>query len=122
MGLLDDPEPLDLASLEALSREIEAHAPLLIGQGILVLKVIVARHFWYLRFMLPADETSRRHHRCLYDGRESDEELVVCIRTLLEHCRAPQQGLQQLTAFVEIAEMLQGSIQASMHAMVRQIG
>lgn len=72
--------------------------------------------------MLPADETSHGRLRCLYVGRESDEELVVWIRSLLEHCRAPQQGLQELTAYVEIAEMLQGAIQASMHAMFRQIG
>ena len=109
------------ARREALSREIEAHAPLLIDQGVLVLKRIGARRFWYLRFMLPADETGHRRHCCLYVGRESDEELVARVRTLLEHCRAPQQGLQELSAYVKIAEMLQGAIQASMHAMFRQI-
>jgi hypothetical protein len=49
------------------------------------------------------------------------KERVARIRTLLEHCRATQQGPQELTVYVEIAEMLQGAVQASMHAMFRQI-
>ena len=108
------------ARVEKLTTEIDANAHLLANRGVLVRKKIGANRFWYLRFLLPPDETGHRRHRCLYVGRECDKELVARVRALLEKCRAPRQRLQELDACGKLAKLLARAVQTSLSAMSGQ--
>jgi hypothetical protein len=97
----------------ALAAEIEGQSHLLIGQGNLVLKKIGTNRFWYLRFLLPPDETGHRRFRSLYVGRESDAELVSRVREALDQCRAPRKWIEELNTCVRLAAMLSLAVQSS---------
>jgi hypothetical protein len=97
----------------SLAAKIAAHAPLLFGQGDLVLKRIGANRYWYLRFLLPPDEMGHRRHRSVYVGRASDEDLVARVRALLDDCRRSRQWIKELDACVRLAAILKRVVQCS---------
>ena len=98
---------------ESLSAQIKEYAPLLVGQGDLVLKKIGVNRFWYLRFLLPPDEKGHRRHRSVYVGREADIELVARVRALLDDCRAPRRWVKELDVCVKLAAVLNRVVESS---------
>jgi hypothetical protein len=97
----------------SLAAEIEAHSHLLIGQGNLALKKIGTNRFWYLRFLLPPDETGHRRYRSAYVGRESDAELVARVREALDQCRASRKWIEEINTCVRLAAILSRAVQSS---------
>ena len=96
---------------ESLAAAIETHSALLADQGDLVLKKIGKKRYWYLRFLLPADDKGHRRHCSAYVGRESDEELLMRVRTQLERCRALRRAVEELTGYANAAAMLTRAVQ-----------
>jgi hypothetical protein len=98
---------------QALLVKIEAHAALLVDQGNLVLKAIDGKHYWYLRFLLPADERGHRRHCSLYVGRECDLEIVPRVRALLDGYREPRRQIREVAGYVRVIKRLTRSTRAT---------
>ena len=98
---------------ESLAATIDTHSALLADQGDLVLKKIGKKRYWYLRFLLPADDRGHRRHCSLYIGRESDAELLTRVRSQLEHCRALRRAVEELHAYANAAAMVTRAVEGA---------
>lgn len=107
---------------DSLRARIQEHALLLVNQGDLVLKQIDAKHYWYLRFHLPADGRGHRRYRSLYVGRECDQELVVGrVRGLLEGFRQPRRQIEEIAGYVRVVTAMTRALRgASRHVPAKQ--
>lgn len=97
----------------SLSARIREYSPLLVNQGDLVLKQIGARRYWYLRFLLPADERGHRRHKCLYVGREGDLELVGRVQSALDECRTSRHHIEEIAGYGRIMRSMNRALRAA---------
>jgi len=86
-----------------LREKLAAHASLLAEQGVLTLKTMKGRRYWYLRYMLPADEAGRRRHGSVYVGREADREIVGQVRQLLQRYRDRRLWIKEVASYARFA-------------------
>jgi hypothetical protein len=98
---------------EALRARIEVHASLLVDQGDLVLKANGANRYWYLRFLMPANERGHRRHCSVYVCGEGDQMLVARVRALLEGYREPKRQIQEIAGYVRMVRTMSNGMRAA---------